>query len=238
MFLCDAHCHSSGISKCCQTDYKGAIDSAKQAEFDAIVLTNHYCKEYLNDMTFSDWAEKYVQEYEKARDYGEKVGIKVFFGTEVTVEFNKRAHLLVYGISTEEFKNAPLLFEMSQSKLYDFCKNNEYALIQAHPFRGDVGVLNVDELDGIEINCHPSYGSTYSQEIVKIAKENNLAVSCGCDYHADVAYRPRGGIYLPDEIKSEKDLAAFFKTSLEFKTRVSEVGTPEPVDVFVRLKSR
>lgn len=55
MFLCDLHCHSSGISKCCRIPYTQVIDEAKQAGIQAIVLTNHYVKE--NVVNSSAWID-------------------------------------------------------------------------------------------------------------------------------------------------------------------------------------
>lgn len=224
MFLCDLHCHSSGISKCCHVPYKVVVDEAKQAGIQGIVLTNHYCKEYLTGFTYDAWIDKYTEEYEQAKCYGESVGIRVYFGVEVTMEFNRRVHLLVYGITKKGLKENPDLFDMSLAELSSLCRKKGYALIQAHPFRGATTILDTDYLDGIEINCHPLYGNTYSAEIIKTARENKIAVTCGCDYHGDVRYRPKGGMFLPDEIRTSEDLAFYLKNSNEFYLQVHEIN--------------
>lgn len=222
MFLCDLHCHSSGINKCCRIPYTQVIDEAKQAGIQAIVLTNHYRKEDL--INSSSWLDGYIEEYEQAAIYGDSVGIRVYFGVEVTMEFDPRVHLLVYGITPGELKEFYDLYDMSLQQLSALCRKNKYALIQAHPFRGGTTVLNTQYLDGIEINCHPAYGNTYSAEIIRIAKENEIAVTCGCDYHGDVPYRPQGGIYLPDTIQTSKDLAFYLKNTEEFHLQIHEIN--------------
>ena len=49
MKLVDLHSHSSGISKCCQIDGKQVVEVAQQIGIDAIVLTNHYQKSYIEN---------------------------------------------------------------------------------------------------------------------------------------------------------------------------------------------
>ena len=79
--LIDMHTHSSGISGCCQLDVYEIVDAAKKTGLDGIILTNHYHSEgHLDYASVADYVENYIKEYEFARAYGEKVGLKVFFG--------------------------------------------------------------------------------------------------------------------------------------------------------------
>jgi hypothetical protein len=88
-------------------------------------------------------------------------------------------------------------------------------------------------VDGIEINCHPLYGNTYSNEIIKIAKQNNLIITCGGDYHHDT-YRPKCGVYFPDDIKSNKDLKDYLVNSNEIKLCIQEVNYYEDDYLFIK----
>ena len=101
------------------------------------------------------------------------------------MEFNRKIHLLIYGISGIELKEKPNLFDLSIEELSTYCKDKGFALVQAHPFRGGTNVLDSTYLDGIEINCHPLYKNTFSDELITIAKSNHIAITCGCDYHGD-----------------------------------------------------
>lgn len=208
---------------------------AKQAGIQGIVLTNHYCKDYLRNLSYEIWIDGYTEEYEQAKNYGNSVGIRVYFGVEVTMEFDPRVHLLIYGITPKEVKDNPNLFDMSLAELSAFCRKNQYALIQAHPFRGGTSVLDTKYLDGVEINCHPAYGNTYSDEIIRIAQENKIAVTCGCDYHGDVPYRPKGGIFLPETIRTSKDLAFYLKNTEEFHLQIHEINAENFKRVSVKI---
>lgn len=238
MLLCDMHCHSSGISTCCRISYKQAIDEAKAVGFSALVLTNHYCSAYTKNTPFEEWVEKYVEEYRSAKAYGVSVGVKIFFGVEITVNFNPQVHLLLYGISPEQLKNATKLYEKSLSELYAYAKENGFTLIQAHPFRNGTTVLDTNLLDGVEINCHPLYDDTHSKELIDIAQKNGISVTCGCDYHGDVCYRPQGGMSIPDEIDSEKKLAEYLKNTSSFSLQIHELRQPIPYRTEVTIRRK
>lgn len=228
MTLFDLHCHSSGISLCSRISYDKVVDSAKEAGFKGIVLTNHYCEDYLQSISIDEWIEKYIQEYELAKTYGESVNMKVLFAVEVTMNFDKRVHMLIYGITPELLRRHKPLYDKSLEELYEFCSKYDLTLIQAHPYRYGSTVLDTRYLDGIEINCHPKYGNTYSADIIEIATQKGLAVTCGCDFHGDVDYRPRGGMFVPDHISDGIALAKYLKETKEFTLQVHEIGEELP----------
>lgn len=209
--LIDMHAHTSGISHCCKKDLFFILDSTKKVGLDGVVLTNHYTKRYLDNIEVEDFIEKYIEEYNACADYGRQIGCKVFFGIEVTMEFDTRIHLLIYGVSFDFLRSNPYLFDMDLETLYTLVHENGGILIQAHPFRHGTTILNTDYLDGLEINCHPKYGSTYSNEILAVAKEKELIVTSGADYHADVPYRPYCGNYFLDNYTSVEELVAFLR---------------------------
>ena len=108
--------------------------------------------------------------------------------------------------------------------------------MQAHPFRGRDGLLDVRYLDGIEASCHPLYEGTFLDRVTEVAHNAGIILTCGGDYHADT-YRPHCGAYLPDSVESGKDLAKFLCQTDEIKLCVHEVGEQESKDVtFYRHK--
>lgn len=232
--LCEMHCHSSGISYCSHIPYNELVDITKAAGFDAMVLTNHYCRDYLKAISYEDWIEDYINEYSLAHQYGKTVGMKVFLGVEVTVDYDLGIHMLLYGITPELLRRDKNLFEKSLEELSNYCRNNGITLIQAHPFRYGRTVQEPSLLDGIEINCHPGHEG-HTSDIVRIAKENKLSVTCGNDYHGDTSYRPRGGMILPDNIETDQELALYIKNTSEFSLRVHEVGDSEPYPLIVKI---
>lgn len=202
--LIDLHAHSKGISHCCRIPYKDVLHQTLMCGMDGIVLTNHYQKLYFEDGDIMPFVEKYIEEFYITEEYGKQIGCKVFFGVEVSMELYPRVHMLLYGIDPEFLRQYPMVHEMTQEELYALAKANNAVLIQAHPFR-KTELLDPQYMDGVEINCHPLYKISHSDDLLRIARENSLLVTCGGDYHADT-YRPKCGMYLPDCVKDHHDL--------------------------------
>ncbi len=217
----DMHLHTSGISRCAKKPYNEMLDNAKENGYDAVVISNHYTKAYFTEENHSEWIEEYLCEFYKCEKYGKEIGIKVFFGIEVTFEESPAVHFLIYGADEHFLRKNQFLCFKTQKELYNLCRENGCVLVQAHPFRGGASVMSPELLDGIEINCHPGHGDSHSEEIIKIAKENNLALTVGCDYHAD-NYRPLGGMFLPDYINSGKELADYIIKKEKTKVQIQE----------------
>lgn len=222
--LIDLHAHSSGISRCCQIPFEQVLKQTLDYGMDGIVLTNHYQSSYVENDHVDDFVERYIAEFFAAERYGKQIGCKVFFGIEVTTERYPNVHMLVYGVDPEFLRKHPCIFGCTQKELFELVKANNGVLIQAHPFRNGTTVLDTDYLDGVEINCHPLYGNSYSQELLRIAQENHLIVTCGGDFHADT-YHPKCGMFLPDTIKDHKDLRNYLLSSEGKKLCVQEPNT-------------
>ncbi len=228
--LIDLHAHTSGISQCCRIAADEVMKTATDAGIDGLVLTNHYQKSYVGDGGAAEFAERYIEEYFYAEECGRREGIRVYRGIELSTELYPHVHILIYGVDDDFIRRNPEMFDYTQKELYKKVKENGGIMIQAHPFRNGTTVLDTDYLDGIEINCHPLYKNSYSDEILRIAAENSLTVTCGGDYHADT-YRPKCGVYLPDDIKGIKDLTEYLKESATIKMCVHEPGAEASGDM-------
>lgn len=220
MFV-DLHAHTGGISTCCKVGADKILETAKEYGFDGLAIANHYVRNYFTGETYGSWIEKYIAEWNLCMELGKEYGLRIFKAVEVTMEYDKRLHMLIYGADEAFLRNNPFLCDKSLAELYGICKENGCALIQAHPFRYGATVQDSNFLDGIEINCHPNYQISYADRVMEIAQKKNLIITVGCDYHAD-NYRPRGGVFLPEELKDEKDLANYLLTAEEFHFQVHE----------------
>ncbi len=222
MFI-DLHTHTNAISWCSRADAEYIIRTAKEAGFDGVAITNHYVSDYFDDNTYDAWIEAYIAEWENCRNLGSKYDFRVFCGIEVTMNaVDPRLHVLLYGADEAFLRNHPRLCEKTLEELYGLCRQYGYALVQAHPFRYGMTIQNAKYLDGVEINCHPGHDNGYYEDILARAKEHALAVTVGCDYHADTKYRPLGGTILPDSIQDEKDLANYILHVKEFELQIHE----------------
>ena len=204
--LIDMHAHTPGISRCCRGDIETILKVAKENGIDGIVLANHYQESYVENGDADAFARKYTDEYRKAKCLGEKIGVTVIYGMEVTMHRHDNSHLLIYGLPesfTEEF---PTVYNMTQEELYNLVKSRGGLLIQAHPFRRAYYPLDPRYLDGYELSCHPQYGSSCYNDVIALTTNNKALLTTGADYHHDVPYRPYCGLILPDTVKDGKSL--------------------------------
>ncbi len=229
--LIDLHMHSSGASRCCRISFSDGLVAAREVGLDGVALTNHYQKNYMQklNLTLEELIERYQVEYDRARPIAETAGMPFFFGIEVTMELYKRVHMLIYGLGPELLEEHPLMFDYTQEALYRAVHERGGILVQAHPYRNGSLLMDPQWMDGVELNCHPLYGDIYLPEILAAAKQHHLPLTCGGDYHADT-YRPKCGMYLPDDLRDTRDLADYIRTAKHTRLCVQDVGG-EPFDL-------
>ena len=225
--LIDMHGHTSGISRCSRIDYTSLVYLNKQSGYGGVVLCNHYDKSYVKDGDIIGFANRYIDEYYKMKEVGDKEDFKVFFGIEITLDKYDNVHLLVYGVEPELLLKYPDIYDYELEKIYEIVHSYGGYLVQAHPFRPEVYLLNTKYLDGIEINCHFKKNGPHVEDVLRIAKENNLFVTCGGDFHNDT---PRSicGIICDDNINSTSDLIKFIRTNNKKRFLVHNAFTEEP----------
>ncbi len=223
MLLLDPHIHTSGISRCSKCPAEMLVDICVRDKIDAIVLTNHYKRNYyVEDDKFAEWRKKYIDEYLLTRREGEKRGLKVFFGLEITLDYVPKVDFLVYGLSHEVASKAPALHTFTQRELFEYCVSENALLYQAHPYRNGTQPQDPRYLHGVEINCHPIYNRNDKEEIIAFAKEHSLKLSCGSDYHGDT-YKAHCGIYIPKDISDTVELAEFLRRKRQCQLEIHDI---------------
>lgn len=229
--LIDLHAHSSGISRCCRIPARQVLEVARSIGLDGIVLTNHYQKNYVTDGDLTGFVRRYMEEICYVQKLAEEMNMKAFWGIEVTMELYPGVHMLVYGVGEDFLEKHPAVFDMTQEELWHTVKAEGGVLIQGHPYRGVTSPLEPRWLDGVEINCHPLYGNTYSTQLLALAQKHGLIVTCGGDYHADT-YRAHCGTFLPEHITDSVALGRFLQETDEIELLVQEI----PADTLHRIR--
>lgn len=223
MRLIDLHAHSSGISRCCKLPGDKILDTAKAYGYGGIALSNHFEKNYIDSDGYDAFVDRYMAEYESVKTYGDTIGLTVFFAVELTLEFNRCVHMLLYGADSTFLHAQKNLYELLPDELYRVCHDHGIFVVQAHPYRNGTHPLPTDCVDGYEINCHPIYKKTYSGQLLAYQRENGMVLTCGCDYHGD-SERVHGGVLLPDDITTEDALVHYLRTTPCMELQVQEVG--------------
>ena len=226
--LIDLHAHSA-LSRCCKIDGKATLLVAKENGMDGFVLTNHYDRSYLINDDKIEYAKRYINEFYYVKKCGLQLGMKVFFGVEVTLEKHNKVHVLLYGVEPEFLLDYPDLYDYELKDLYKLAGDNNAILVQAHPFRNNRDVLlDLSYLDGIEANCHTINEGPHLKLVSSIALENNKILTCGGDFHND-SPRPKCGVYLPDFFVNINEVVSYLKNTEELLLCVQEGKTPDTV---------
>ena len=210
MKLYDLHVHTSGVSKCSRLSPKQLCEAMKADGNDGFALTNHYSPRHV-DLPFPEWLKKYKDEFLFTKELARGYGLKVLFGIEVTLD--EPRDFLLYGVTPDclfESVGRPF-WDYSLPELHDFARAHGALLIHAHPYRNGSVPANADDIDGVEVNCHPLYKTNRKEDILAYAAKHGLLVTCGSDYHGDV-YKAHCGVWLPDDLENEAEFAAYLKS--------------------------
>lgn len=208
----DLHVHTTEVSRCGKVEAVNVVKLYKEAGYTGIVITDHYFKDYFEELKCNTWEEKvdaYLSGYKKAFAEGEKLGLKVLLGIELRFEENENDYL-VYGIDEEFLKNNKELYKLGIEKFRKFMEGKNIIIFQAHPYRNEIRPVSPALLDGIEVfNGNPRSNSK-NHLAYAYAKDNNMRMISGSDFHQpqDLA---GGGIILSEIINTSKELMQILK---------------------------
>ncbi len=190
-FLYETHLHTAEGSACGKTPGAEYVHTYKEAGYDGIIVTDHFFNgnSVARFMEFATWEEKvdvFCSGYEQAKEAGEKIGLKVFFGWEsgyAGTEF------LVYGLTKEWLLKHPEIVGCSIRKQYELVHEAGGMVIHAHPFREAPYIAEIrlepEYVDGVEVynRANESRNPVFNKRAYRYAKDNDLPMTCGSDIH-------------------------------------------------------
>lgn len=207
----ETHAHTKGGSPCAKVSAYDMLKAYANEGYDAVVITNHFNESTVAcyDLTPKAAVDRYVDLYKEAQEAGEQLGIEVWFGIETCISGGPE-DFLIFGAESDILYQNPRLYDMTQEELFLECEQYGCLLYQAHPSRSYCRHMNPDLLHGVE-----SYNGNLRHEenngiSLLWAKKYRLLQSSGSDFHQpeDLA---RGGIMVPPNINSVKELAAYMR---------------------------
>ncbi len=213
MIKLEMHLHSYGGSCCAQEKPETIIEIYKKAGYGGIVLTNHYGKNHFElhkGETKKDKIDGFCALYHDFKEKANKVGIKTFFGAEVTAydPENYFSEYLVYGLTEKLLYDSPYLYEFTQRELFDFANANGLLLAQSHPFRKWVKCGFYDLMHGVESYNGHTHHTNNNEVAFAYANAFKKIKLSGTDFH-EKSQVPVGGIMLPKEIETDRELVEF-----------------------------
>ena len=210
MYKYETHLHTMEGSACSSAPADEMARAHKRAGYDGIFVTNHFFNGNTSVPRELPWEERvdlYCRGYEIARDVGEEIGLKVFFGIEFCVY---SSDFLIYGIDKEWIKaNERLLMHTDERELFRTVRGMGGFIVHAHPFRGDPYIHHIslypDDIDAVEVinGSHDSH-KMYNERARIYADMYGLAKTGGSDsHHLDRLFG--GGIAVPEPISCPED---------------------------------
>ena len=131
----ETHLHTAPVSKCAVASVRENLEFYKSQGYDGVFITNHFLDGNINydkSAPYEEQIEFYFSDYEAALAIGEEIGIKVFFGAELSY---RGTDFLVYGLDKGWYLAHPEIMEMKKTAELTLMASEGALIIQAHPFR-------------------------------------------------------------------------------------------------------
>jgi len=179
----EMHAHTTPVSTCSRVTPEQMVQLYSAIGFDAVVITNHFLMEMFKNRTKEEAISYYINDFEKTRELGEKVGIKILLGAEVRFTENVNDYLL-YGTNREQLLELADLLPYGIEHFRKTFDLSGSVFLQAHPFRDSMERVDPSLLDGIETyNMHPEHNARIAVA-ARYARENDFKIEiAGSDFH-------------------------------------------------------
>ena len=226
MYKYETHLHTFPVSRCAKASVKESLEYYKTLGYDGVFITNHFLDGNINidkEASYKEKIEFYFSDYEKGLEIGEKIGIKVFCGIELSYG---GTDFLVYGLDKKWFLSHPEIMEMKRSDELKFMIENGALIIQAHPFREASYIDHIRLfprcVHGVEIINACRSGE--ENKMAEIYAENyGLIPFAGSDNHRAEQQKTLAGVCSLEPVLNEQDFIEKVKKGLtQIFTTVNE----------------
>lgn len=216
----ETHLHTYPVSKCAKVGVRETLEYYKSAGYDGVFVTNHFIDGNINydrHAPYDELINFYCTDYEEALKIGKEIGLKVFFGVEMSLA---GTDFLVYGLDKEWYLAHPEIRDMKKSEELPYLRQNGALVIQAHPFREDPHIDHIQLfprcIDGVEIvNANRTEFENHMAMIY--AQSYGLLATAGTDNHRGGMQKRFAGVETDTPIN---DVADYIKHVREGSLRL------------------
>lgn len=218
MYYYELHMHTSDTSRCGKSPAADMVAAYKQKGFTGVVVTDHLMNVQSHAEPEADWnrrVEKQLAGYYAALEAGEKLGLTVYCGWELTYQDNAEDYLTL-GLSPQFLYDHPWLERYDIEKYRDAVHAAGGILVRAHPYRRAWYIKKpYVEREGIADAIEVFNGGNSSQEendmALAYAQKHNMPMTGGSDAH-HVDETARGYIALEKKAESYAELCEAIRT--------------------------
>ncbi len=210
MYKYETHLHTKEGSACASAPAAEMARAHKAAGYDGIFVTDHFFNANTavpRELPWEERIDRFFLGYERAKEVGDEIGLKVWFGFEYTV-YN--ADFLIYNMDKEFMKaNEKLLMHTDERECFRTIREMGGFIVHAHPFRYDPYIHHISlyphDVDAVEvINASHDPWNLYNERAKLYADSYGLVKTGGSDsHHLDKLFG--GGIDVPEPINCPED---------------------------------
>lgn len=229
MYLYETHVHTSPVSACARVGIEETLKFYKSAGYAGVFMTDHFFDGNINvearSLPYEEKVEYYFSAYEEGKAIGDKIGLDVFSGIEMS---HGGTDFLVYGIDKEWCLAHRDMHQMRKTELLKLIMDEGALIIQAHPFREAEYIDHIRlfprHVHGIEVF---NAGRTeFENKLAEQYAENYGHLRfAGSDNHFGEKQKLFGGMATDRHIESVKDFvgAVLSGEARPFKRDVNDI---------------
>lgn len=187
LFRYETHLHTSEASACANFSAREHVRYYKEAGYDGIIVTDHFYNGNTcipRELPWQEWVNHFCRGYENAKEEGDKIGLKVFFGWETNFDATE---FLIYGLDKTWLLNHPEILSWSVEEQYKEIHEAGGFIVHAHPYRIRPYIKEIrlfpkytDAVEAINVGNH---NATFDRQALIYARKNKLPVTAGTDAH-------------------------------------------------------
>lgn len=216
MYRYETHLHTSPTSACAVSSVEESVRAYKDMGYDGVFITNHFldgnCSDEIKSLPYREGLALYYAAYLEAREIGEKLGIKVFFGVELAY---RGTDFLVYGLDYDWYLAHPEIMDMKKSDELMLMASEGALIIQAHPFREAKYIDHIRlfprRVHGVEVvnGCRTEFENAMAKQY---ADSYELIHFGGTDNHRGPDHSHFAGVEFCEPITCERDFVEKVKS--------------------------
>lgn len=211
MYRYETHLHTYPVSRCAKRTVRENLEYYKRLGYDGVFITNHFLDGNINierDRPYEEKIDFYCSDYEEASALSAQIGIKVFFGVEMSY---KGTDFLVYGLDKSWYLAHPEIIGMERTAILSLLKDSGALVIQAHPYREANYIDHIRlfprHVHGIEI-LNASRPDFENDMAAYYAQYYGLIPVAGSDNHSAERQKRLAGLEFETPIRDEADFVA------------------------------
>ena len=213
-FRYETHLHTAPVSKCAKADVEESLLFYKELGYDGVFITNHFLDGNINvdrSLPYEERVRFYCSDYENGVEIGKKIGLKVFFGAEITYG---GTDFLIYGLDKQWYLEHPEIEGMTKTEELALMMEEGALIIQAHPFREAEYIDHIRlfprVVHGVEVlnASQPEFRNAMAE---MYAKHYGLLPFAGSDNHSASGRKQLAGLEFYRPLEDVADFVARVK---------------------------